>query len=223
MQRKKVFISSVQLEFAEERQMLFEYLTSDALLGKFFEPFIFERTEAKDQSAQTVYLNQVQQCDIYIGLFGEKHGFEDTAGISPTEREYNLATELHKTRLIYIKNTEKRDEKEALLIKKIEKEIIHSFPFDSSYNQRATLDDIDENKVKNFVARARIKRNFPFDESTDYKTVLTHLDLLVGEKVTNAAILLFGKKPQRFMITSSVKCCQFYGNETERPIPSYCR
>ena len=37
MQKRRIFISSVQSEFAEERQMLFEYLTSDALLGKFFE------------------------------------------------------------------------------------------------------------------------------------------------------------------------------------------
>jgi hypothetical protein len=35
MQKKRVFISSVQSEFAEERQMLFDYLTTDALLGKF--------------------------------------------------------------------------------------------------------------------------------------------------------------------------------------------
>jgi len=35
MQRKRVFISSVQSEFETERQMLFDYLTSDALLGKF--------------------------------------------------------------------------------------------------------------------------------------------------------------------------------------------
>ena len=34
MQRQRVFISSVQSEFAAERQMLFEYLTSDALLEK---------------------------------------------------------------------------------------------------------------------------------------------------------------------------------------------
>ena len=45
MQRIKVFISSVQSEFTAERQILFDYLSSDALLGKFFEPFIFERTE----------------------------------------------------------------------------------------------------------------------------------------------------------------------------------
>jgi hypothetical protein len=76
MQRKKVFISSVQSEFTVERQALFDYLTSDALLGKFFEPFIFEHTPAKGQSAQKVYLDQVKICDIYIGLFGERYGIE---------------------------------------------------------------------------------------------------------------------------------------------------
>ena len=40
MQKLKVFISSVQSEFARERQGLFDYLHSDKLLGLFFEPFI---------------------------------------------------------------------------------------------------------------------------------------------------------------------------------------
>jgi len=43
------------LEFKTERKILFDYLTSDALQEIFFEPFIFERTPAKDQSAQNVY------------------------------------------------------------------------------------------------------------------------------------------------------------------------
>jgi len=249
MQRKKVFISSVQSEFKKERQIIFDYLTSDALLGKFFEPFIFERTPAKDQSTQEVYLDQVRLCDIYIGLFGEKYGIEDAVGVSPTEKEYDLSAELYKTRLIYIKNTVKRDKKETELIKKIEKdvirksfsdtdelkaevyasliryleekEIIRLSPFDAAFNRTATLEDIDAKKVTNFVARARIKRNFPFDESVNYKAILSHLDLIEGDRITNAAILLFGKKPQKFMITSSVKCCQFYGNKVEKPIPSY--
>jgi predicted HTH transcriptional regulator len=249
MERKKVFISSVQSEFALERQILFDYLASDALLGKFFEPFVFERIEAKDESAQKVYLDQIRMSDIYIGLFGTQYGFVDDADISPTEREYDLASELHKTRLIYIKNTGLRDEKEALLIRKIEKvvvrksfltvdelkaevyasliryleenEIIRLFPFDATFDRTATLEDIDEKKVRNFVTSARIKRNFPFDESADCKAVLSHLDLILDEKITNAAILLFGKKPQKFMITSTVKCCQFYGNRVEKPIPSY--
>jgi len=39
MNRIRVFISSVQTEFAAERQMVFDYLQSDPLLGRFFEPF----------------------------------------------------------------------------------------------------------------------------------------------------------------------------------------
>jgi len=55
MQRKKVFISSVQSEFALERQLLFDYLTSDALLGKFFEPFIFENVPALNAKPSDVF------------------------------------------------------------------------------------------------------------------------------------------------------------------------
>ena len=64
MVRIKVFISSVQSEFAEERQLLFDYLTSDALLGRFFDPFIFENLPAINHSAFTVFTNVVEQCDI---------------------------------------------------------------------------------------------------------------------------------------------------------------
>lgn len=42
MRRIKIFISSVQSEFAKERSMLSNNIRTDALLGKFFEPFILE-------------------------------------------------------------------------------------------------------------------------------------------------------------------------------------
>jgi len=35
------------------------------------------------------------------------------------------------------------------------------------------------------------------------------------------AILLFGIKPQRFLITSEVKCMHFHGARKLKPIPSY--
>jgi len=38
----RIFISSVQKEFERERKSLFEYIQQDALLGKFFVPYIFE-------------------------------------------------------------------------------------------------------------------------------------------------------------------------------------
>ena len=80
----KVFISSVQREFAEERQLLCNYIREDALLGRFFEPFIFEELPAINLSAQQAYLNEAAQCNIYLGLFGELYGYEDASGISPT-------------------------------------------------------------------------------------------------------------------------------------------
>jgi predicted HTH transcriptional regulator len=40
-------------------------------------------------------------------------------------------------------------------------------------------------------------------------------------KITNAAILLFGKEPQRFFLTSEVKCAHFHGKIVEKPIPFY--
>lgn len=44
----RLFISSVQAEFASERKRLYDYLCQDALLGRFFEPFLFENLPASD-------------------------------------------------------------------------------------------------------------------------------------------------------------------------------
>ena len=50
----RVFISSVQSEFAEERIRLVEYIRKDALLGLFFEPFIFEEVHACNSAPQAL-------------------------------------------------------------------------------------------------------------------------------------------------------------------------
>src|SRR5690606_1206899 len=42
-----------------------------------------------------------------------------------------------------------------------------------------------------------------------------------GNKLSNAALLLFGKNPQQFFITSEVRCASFHGVMMEKPIPSY--
>ena len=126
MKRIRIFISSVQSEFAEERAMLSQYIRTDALLGKFFETFIFEDVPANEASPQQVYLNEVEMADIYLGLYGNKYGYEDEEGVSPTEREYDRAAELHKTRLVFIKSIdeEHRHSKEATLIRKVERDIV---------------------------------------------------------------------------------------------------
>ena len=89
--RFKVFISSVQREFISERQMLAEYVRKDALLGKFFDVFLFEEEPACDVEARNLYLPEVEKSDIYLGILGAQFGNADADGVSPTEREYDLA------------------------------------------------------------------------------------------------------------------------------------
>ena len=82
MKRIRIFISSVQSEFTEERAMLCHYIRTDALLGKFFEPFIFEEVPANELPASHVYLKEVELCDIYLGLYGNLYGYEDETTIA---------------------------------------------------------------------------------------------------------------------------------------------
>src|ERR1035437_2788177 len=188
MSKIKVFISSVQKEFAEERQTLLHYLQSDLVLGMCFESFLFENIPATDQRADFIYINEVSKCDIYIGLFGSDYGFEDAEGVSPTEREFDEATKQHKTRLIFVKGDSslQRNPKMVSLISKIgidlirkrftstdelhyaiyaslvnylkENEIIRTGPFDAAFTIQATFDDLDTDKISEFIHIARAKR-----------------------------------------------------------------
>ncbi len=58
-------------------------------------------------------------------------------------------------------------------------------------------------------------------ETEPVEKIFTHLNLLRNDRLTNAALLLFGKEPQRFFINSEVRCASFAGNIVEKPIPSY--
>jgi predicted HTH transcriptional regulator len=51
--------------------------------------------------------------------------------------------------------------------------------------------------------------------------VLAHLNLLHRGRPTHAAVLLFGSAPQRFLLSSEVKCCHFHGTTVRKPIPFY--
>ena len=88
----RIFLSSVQKEFAAERAALQDYLRGDALMRRFFEVFLFEEVPAADRRADALYLDEVDRADLYLGLFGNDYGFEDADGVSPTQREFERAT-----------------------------------------------------------------------------------------------------------------------------------
>lgn len=102
----KVFISSVQSEFEWERKQLCDYIRHDALLGKFFMPFLFEELPAINKSAPQAYLKEAADCDVYLGIYGLNYGYEDREGISLTEREYDAATAYFRYRLIFLKEVD---------------------------------------------------------------------------------------------------------------------
>ncbi|MBI5592007.1 MAG: DUF4062 domain-containing protein [Deltaproteobacteria bacterium] len=251
MKPLRLFISSVQKEFAEERVALRDYLRGDPLLRRFFEPFLFEEVPAADRRADDLYLDEVVRCNIYVGLFGNEYGFEDIQGISPTQREFELATQRHKHRLIFVKDADdlqKHPKMRALiqhagaqvirrrfttnvelvagvyaaLVQYLEtKRMIRSGPFDSAECPDATLADLSTERIQRFVGIARRARGFPLAEETAPEEVLEHLHLLRQGRPTHAAELLFGTAPQRFLIASEIKCAHFHGTEVRKPIPFY--
>ncbi len=90
----RIFVSSVQEEFVEQRAALRDYVHGDPLMRRFFEVFLFEDAPAADRRPEALYLDEVERADVYVGLFGSEYGTEDGDGLAPTEREYRHATVL---------------------------------------------------------------------------------------------------------------------------------
>ena len=251
MKRRLIFISSVQKELAIERVAIRDYVQADPMLRRFFDVFLFEDLPAADRQAKTVYLDKVAACDIYLGIFANEYGWEDDEGMSPTELEFDEATVRQKPRLIYVKGADdeakqprmkalirragselirRRFEDSASLLPAVyaslveyleEHQLILNGPFDAARCPGATMRSLDTEAMKTFIRDARAIRGIPLKESASADELLTHLNLLHDGRPTHAAVLLFGKQPQRFLPASEIKCAHFHGTEVAKPIPSY--
>ena len=99
------------------------------------------------------------------------------------------------------------EELERIILKKNKKY------WDSEICKETSLDDIDEEKVMWFLRKAKYERKFDVDEETSVKDVLERLELMKNGKFSNAAILLFGKDPQKFFLQAETRCARFKGTE----------
>jgi predicted HTH transcriptional regulator len=102
-----------------------------------------------------------------------------------------------------------------------DRELIRTGPFDGAACLNATMADLDDEKMRRFIREARRARGFPLREEATAEELLAHLNLLDDGRPVNAAVLLFGRTPQRFLISSEVKCAHYHGVEVAKPIPSY--
>lgn len=89
----KVFVSSNQTELQEERMAVKDVILNTPIIKNYFKPVLFEDFPAGGSDPVSTYLNEVKDCDVYLGILGNEYGRKGDDGISATEREYNTFTE----------------------------------------------------------------------------------------------------------------------------------
>jgi ATP-dependent DNA helicase RecG len=85
--------------------------------------------------------------------------------------------------------------------------------FDTRICLKAVLKDIDRAKLSWFLRTAKAERNYDVDPDVSVKEGLKRLKLTEGERLTNSAILLFGKEPQGFFPQVKIRAGRFKGTD----------
>ena len=81
-----IFVSSPQSELKYYRRELCYFILTDPYLKQYFDVFLFENLPANQRNPENNYLNKVEECKIYLGLFGKTYGTEDDDGLYEVTR-----------------------------------------------------------------------------------------------------------------------------------------
>lgn len=247
MERFRLFVSCPEAEFREERRMLEEKVRGNPVLRRCFTVSLVERPCAADSALSPARRDALDECDVFVALFGATYG-GGAGSVSPTEEEFDRATAGRKKRLLFVKRGDdaQRDPRMTALIRKAEQSavrtdftdsdslraavleslvtylldygILRTERFDEAGCPRASLADLGEEPVGAFLrcAREPVRRRLGHDPGV--AEVLRYLDLGDDERLTNAAVLLFGARPTKFHPSAVIKCVQFDGLNPASPI-----
>jgi hypothetical protein len=138
-----IFVSSKQIELDDERQ------TAKSVIEDFgFEPIMSEVRAAGPIPAREVCLKEVENCDIYIGIFYREYS-------EITEAEYRKAIDNRIPCLIFIKKLREKERRDAALKELLEK--IHN-PIGGQWtNDFEHVEDLRE-KIRTSLLRLLIIR-----------------------------------------------------------------
>ena len=100
-----------------------------------------------------------------------------------------------------------KDEYEGLILEQHKDQL----RLDNQVCKGAKIADISKEKLVDFVKRAKQERGLGIDLSASITEMLSRLKLIRDKKITNAAVLLFGKDSQKFFIQSELKAIRFRG------------
>ena len=212
--------------------------------------FLFEDIPAGDRKPDDIYLDGVARCDIYLAILGNQYGWKNEERKSPTELEFDEATKTHRERLIFVKGSDDKAREPEMtklvrragsqvtrrrfsdtpgLIREVYSSLVESLenrgallttPFDGSICEGATLRDVDNRAVADFIETAEAVGRLRLKGSRGSKAVLRNFNLLIDNRPANAAVLLFGKDPRKFFHNIQVHCFHFHGTVKQKPIAS---
>jgi predicted HTH transcriptional regulator len=92
-------------------------------------------------------------------------------------------------------------------------------PFYISKAVGVNINDLSIDRMKWFINRVKTERNFILSSENNYHELLKELVLIEDNMLLNAALMLFGKNPQKYCPSAVIKCSHYYGTELSRPIP----
>lgn len=107
MEKLKIFISGTQDDMKQERDAV-DRAVNAILLSTGIRA---ETTVSQPQPPRDWIEQQIQECNIYIGIYSHRYGWViPDEGISATEFEYNLACKLDKPILVWIRKLREEEE-----------------------------------------------------------------------------------------------------------------
>ncbi|MFH2026693.1 MAG: RNA-binding domain-containing protein [bacterium] len=83
--------------------------------------------------------------------------------------------------------------------------------WDEQICEEAKLEDIDKEKVREFLKKAGFERRLEAIPDISVGEALERLHLNKNNKLKNAPILLFGKNPQKFFLQAKLRCARYKG------------
>ena len=97
----------------------------------------------------------------------------------------------------------------TLEIRKLTRESV-DYNFTELVCEDAKLEDIAIEKIERFIEKAKEERNYNIEDRSK-RDFLKRMHQLTDKGITYAALLLFGKEPQRFVLQSEIRCARFKG------------
>jgi ATP-dependent DNA helicase RecG len=80
----------------------------------------------------------------------------------------------------------------------------------------ATFNDLDLRRLKDYFGRVRNQDDIPADDNlTGWQTLLLNTELMAEDGITLAAVLLFGRNPNRFLPQAGIDATAFPGTEKD--------